>query len=342
MIEGKIVAAMTPGKVSLEPWQVDETSLPPDKILVKTLFSAISAGTECAWITGKSNNEGQKFPHYPGYGAVGEVVAVGSAVENFAVGDKALLPWGGHRSHSVASATPGRYGAAFKIEETRVPLREAALAQIGSFSMLGVRRLRIEMGEAVMIAGLGLLGEIAVQAARLSGAAPLLACDCIPERRELALKFGADAVFDPREPDLVDKVRAAAGGKGVAATVEVTGKAAALAQALKYTAKMGRITLLGCTRIPDCPIDFYRDVHLPGITLIGAHTSNRPAAESQPGAWSEAGDYATILKFLATGRFDFASLIHRVVSPAECTAVYASLLGGGTPPLGTVFDWSLL
>ena len=75
---------------------------------------------------------------------------------------------------SVASATPGRHGAASRIEETRVPLREAALAQIGSFSMLGVRRLRIEMGEAVMIAGLGLLGQIAVQAARLSGAAPLL------------------------------------------------------------------------------------------------------------------------------------------------------------------------
>ena len=123
----------------------------------------------------------------------------------------------------------------------------------------------------------------------------------------------------------------------------MTGKAAALAQALKYTAKMGRITLLGCTRIADCPIDFYRDVHLEGITLIGAHTSNRPAAECRPGAWSEHGDYATILKFLAAGRFDFASLIHRVASPADCTAVYDSLLNGGAaPPLGTVFDWSLL
>lgn len=342
MIEGKIIAALAPGKVSLEPLQVDENALEPGKILVKTLFSAISAGTECAWISGNSNNDGQKFPHYPGYGAVGEVIAVGDAVKDFAVGDKVILPWGGHRSHSFATAVPVRHGAAFRIDDDRVPLREAALAQIGSFSMLGVRRLRIEMGEPVMIAGLGLLGQIAVQAARFSGAAPLLACDCIPERRELALKFGADAVFDPREPDFIEKVRAAAGGKGVAATVEVTGKAAALAQALKYTAKMGRITLLGCTRIADSPIDFYRDVHLPGITLIGAHTSNRPAAESRPGAWSEHGDYATILKFLAAGRFDFASLIHRVVSPAECTAVYDSLLGGGTPPLGTVFDWSRL
>jgi len=57
----------------------------------------------------------------------------------------------------------------------------------------------------------------------------------------------------------------------------VTGFAVALQQALHYTAKMGRISLLGCTRVPDCGIDFYRDVHLTGITLIGAHTATVPA-----------------------------------------------------------------
>ena len=69
---------------------------------------------------------------------------------------------------------------------------------------------------------------------------------------------------------------------------------------------------------------------------------HRPGGESRPGAWSEHDDYATILKYLATGRFDFASLIRRVASPAECTSIYDLLLSGGDPPLGTVFDWSRL
>ena len=341
MLNVKVIAAMTPGKVTLETLPLDENALPADSILVKTLYSAVSAGTECAWISGNANNPGQKFPFYPGYSAVGRVVKVGKDVTNFAEGDAVIAPWGGHRSYIVSPAAPVFTGA-HKITDSRVDLKDAAIAHIASFPMLGVRRLNIQMGESVMIAGLGILGQVAVQAAKYSGAVPVLGCDFSPERRELALKLGADAVFDPRDPDFAEKLRAANGGKKVNAVVEVTGKAAALKQALGYTAKMGRISLLGCTRVPDCPIDFYRDVHLPGITLIGAHTSNRPGVDSRPGEWSEHDDYDVILKYLATGRFDFASLIHQTFSPADCTQVYDTLLHEPDPPMGIVFDWSLL
>lgn len=333
MLPVKVIVAPSPGKVTLENIEINETVLPADQLLVKTDFSAISAGTECAWISGNSNNADQKFPFYPGYSAVGHVVQVGAAVRDFAVGDRVIVPWSGHRSHVMIPTT-----RAHRIDDPRVELKDAALVHIGSFPLLGVRRLNLQLGESVMIAGLGILGQIALQAARLSGAAPLFGCDFSPERRALALRHGADEVFDPGEPDFIEHVRAAA-GNGVNAVVEVTGKAAALQQALKYTAKMGRISLLGCTRIPDCPIDFYRDVHLPGITLLGAHTSNRPARDSRPGSWSEHDDYDTELKFLASGRFDFSSLISRTVAPQECHEVYDMLLHTKNPPMGIVFDW---
>ena len=341
MLDVKVIAAPEAGRVELQTVELDENSLPPDRILVKTLYSAVSAGTECAWISGNSNNSGQKFPFYPGYSAVGQVARIGADVKNFAAGDFAIVPWGGHRSYIMAPAAPVWKGA-HKIADRRVDLKEAAFAHIASFPMLGVRRLKIQLGESVMIAGLGILGQIALQAAKYSGAAPLFGCDFSPERRELALKLGADAVFDPREPDFREKILGATDGKGINAVVEVTGKAAALKQALGYTAKMGRISLLGCTRVPDCPIDFYRDVHLPGITLIGAHTSNRPGTDSRPGEWSEHDDYDTILKFLASGRFDFASLIHKTLSPADCTSLYDALLHEPNPPTGIVFDWNRL
>ncbi len=341
MLNVKVIVARTPGKVTMETVELDENTLPADHILVKTLYSAVSAGTECAWISGNANNPGQSFPFYPGYSAVGRVVKAGSDVKNFAVGDAVIAPWGGHRSYIVSPAAPVWTGA-HKIADSRVNLKDAAVAHIASFPMLGVRKLKIQMGESVMIAGLGILGQIAVQAAKYSGAVPVFGCDFSPERRELALKLGADAVFDPRDPDFTEKLYAANGGKKVDAVVEVTGKAAALKQALGYTAKMGRISLLGCTRVPDCPIDFYRDVHLPGITLIGAHTSNRPADESRPGEWTEHDDYDVILKYLAAGRFDFASLIHKTLSPADCTALYDTLLHEPDPPMGIVFDWNLL
>ena len=197
MLTVNVITALTPGKVSLETLKLDENALPDDQILVKTRYSAVSAGTECAWISGNSNNAGQHFPFRPGYSAVGEVVKLGKAVNNFTVGDFVIVPWGGHRSYTMTPAAP-IWNGAHKISDHRVDLKAAAFTHIASFPMLGVRRLHLQMGESVMIAGLGLLGQIAVQAAKYSGAAPVLACDFSPERRQLALKLGADAVFDPR------------------------------------------------------------------------------------------------------------------------------------------------
>ena len=70
MLKVKVIAAPEAGRVELQTVELDENSLPPDCILVKTLYSAVSAGMECAWISGNSNNAGQKFPFYPGYSAV--------------------------------------------------------------------------------------------------------------------------------------------------------------------------------------------------------------------------------------------------------------------------------
>ena len=58
MLNVKVIVAKEPCKVSLETVQIDEAALPPDQVLVKTEYSAVSAGTECAWISGNSNNPG--------------------------------------------------------------------------------------------------------------------------------------------------------------------------------------------------------------------------------------------------------------------------------------------
>ena len=103
MLKVKVIAAPEAGRVELQTVELDENSLPPDCILVKTLYSAVSAGTECAWISGNSNNAGQKFPFYPGYSAVGQVVRVGADVKNFAAGDFAIVPWARIRSPTAGS-----------------------------------------------------------------------------------------------------------------------------------------------------------------------------------------------------------------------------------------------
>ena len=148
-----------------------------------------------------------------------------------------------------------------------------------------------------------------------------------PERRALALTLGADAAFDPSEPDYEQRVKAMTfSGKGVETAIEVTGNPKALRATLHCTAKFGRVLLLGCTRTMT-EVDFYHDVHWPGIELIGAHSGARPTAQSFRNAYTEMDD---------------CPVIHEVVSPAEAPEVYARLAEQRNFPVGVLFDWSRL
>lgn len=313
-----------------------DAELHGDEILVKNDYDLISAGTELANYRALPNTvvAERGFPHTAGYSASGHVVAVGPDAKLVEVGDRVVVNWGGHR-------------ALFKRSETRVvkipdgvDMKCAAYAHLASFPMLAVRRLRIEMGEAVMVAGLGLLGEFAVQFSRLTGAYPVLACDYSEERRKLAKQLGADFVLDPREPDFIGQVKELTGGGGPAAVVEVTGFISALQQALEYVAPNGRIALLGCTRISDRYIDFYKYVHRRGVQLIGAHTMTRPKFESRPGEWTEHDDYTAFLNFLKAGRIQAAPLIGKVAPAADAANIFRELNTATPPPIGVLLDWT--
>ncbi len=305
------------------------------QIVIENDYTVISAGTERANLVQLPNTVTAKegFPFYPGYSGAGRVCAIGAGVGDFRIGDRVVVNWGGHRSHTLKPTKD-----ILKIEDSAIDLLDAAFAPIAAFSFLGVRKLRLELGESAMIAGLGILGMFAVQAAALSGAIPVLALDFDPVRRALALKLGAAAAFSPDEENVRDKIRAATGG-GPNAVVEVTGSAAALQQALEYIAWEGRISLLGCTRVSDTPIDYYKYVHARGVSLIGAHTFTRAQSESAPGRWTERDDYRAFLKLAGAGKLQTRPLIAEIVSPSEGSAVFARLAEADSVPLGIVFDW---
>ncbi|MEI2999867.1 MAG: zinc-binding dehydrogenase, partial [Victivallis sp.] len=144
------------------------------------------------------------------------------------------------------------------------------------------------------------------------------------------------------DPELAEKVKAATGGRGADAVIEVTGSAHALNQALECASFRGRVVLLGCTRISDEPVDFYRDVHRPGISIVGAHNFVRPKEDSSPGYWTYRDDFRTLLGLAAAKRFRARPVISEIVRPEEAPAVYRRLAECAHLPLGIVFDWRKL
>ncbi len=168
----------------------------------------------------------------------------------------------------------------------------------------------------------------------------MIAVDPIAERRAYAGKMGADYTFDPFAPDFVENVKKVTDGKGVNVAVEVTGNGKALDQVLDCMARFGRVSLLGCTRNSDFTIDYYRKIHFPGITLVGAHTAARPDRESAPGYWCYDDDLYAIFKLLKGGRLHFKDMIAETHLPEEAPEVYTRLVNEKNFPLVVQFDWT--
>ena len=309
------------------------------EIRIQMRYSALSAGTERALLTGCRDSDEifqNGFPVASGYAGSGVVTHVGAGVKDFRAGDRVMVHGGGHRQACTVAQR----------EAVRVPdgvsLDEAALTIIAGFSLAAVRKARICLGQSCLVVGAGLLGLFAVQYARLSGAYPVIVSDFDPARRALALKLGADVALNPADPDYEQRVRALTFTKaGTESVIEVTGNPKALMSALHCTARFGRVILLGCTRAMT-EVDFYHDVHRPGIELIGAHSGARPTEQSFREMYTEMDDCRVTLSYLSAGRLCFKDMIQEIASPADAPEVYARLAENRGFPIGVLFDWDRL
>lgn len=310
-----------------------------NEVLVRTILSTVSPGTERANITGDPSVRGAaapevSFPRKCGYSTAGVVEKTGAGVTSVRSGDFVTAFQGIHASYNIF---PER--CVMKYDESKLCPGKAALLFISVFPMAAVRKTRLEIGESALVMGCGLLGQIAVRQLRAAGAVPVIAADPIESRREEALAGGADYVFDPASPDFAEQVKKATGG-GVNVCIEVTGRGEGLDGALDCMRRFGRVALLGCTRDQNFTIDYYRKIHYPGITLVGAHTNARPKEESHPGFFTTRDDIAAMIRLLEGGRIDFSTMSRETASPADCGRVFDRLIRGKDFPTVMQFDWS--
>ena len=321
---------------------VESQEVGKSQVKVKTIISTISNGTEKASILGQAVGINSKpdekavFPRVSGYSTAGIVVEIGEDVESLKVGDRVAMCWSTHREFNVLDENN-----VVKIEGENVSLEEASMAHIATFPLAAIRKTKLEIGESLIVMGLGILGLLAITLAKAAGAVPVIAVDPVKERREMALKFGADYAFDPFDDDFSEKVKAVTDG-GVNVAIEVTGQGAGLNETLDCMAKFGRVSLLGCTRNSDFSVDFYRKVHGPGITIVGAHTLARPEEESYPGYFTTRDDIKTVLKLCEKGRINIKDMVGATYSPAECSKVYDGLINDKNFPVVVQFDWDKL
>lgn len=299
----------------------------PQEVQVRIHVSLISPGTERAWILGLPNTPG-RYPHRSGYCTSGVVEKVGSEVKNFSVGDRVGC-------HMLSHCSLGNVEAKYVVKLPEgVPFEKGVFVTLGQIALQGVRKARIELGEKVMVIGQGVIGQLALQLARLNGAMPAIGVDRHENRLKTSLACGADMAFDTNDEKWLEAV-----GEKPQVVLDATGYPEAVQLSFDAIRTFGRVVLLASTRGLST-VNYYADIHAKGVTVLGAHAGRVPEIEERPGFWTWQQDAKCFLDLVAAGKLNLDPLITNRITWKEADAVYNErLLKWDMDMIGTVISW---
>lgn len=323
--------------------QIETVDLPEapaaGQLLVRAHTTAISAGTEIANYRGittyrsAATPDWRADPYYPGYALAGTVAAVGEGVTTVRVGDR-VCGMGPHASAALVDARQ------FVPIPDGVSDDHAAMTTMVCIVLNAVRLAKIELGESVAVVGAGLIGQLALQLSRLAGARPVAALDPIAPRREVARTCGATAAIDPTATEAHQQIEAVTGGRGFDVVFEATGSPAAFSPAVKLVAYGGRMVLLGSTRGVVEQFDPYSDVHLQGVTLIGAHMRTHPAHDTMYNRWTWENNRRLALSVIADGTLQLEPLISHRAPAQDGPKMFQRLAESRESFFGVLLHWA--
>jgi len=108
-----------------------------------------------------------------------------------------------------------------------------------------INALKVGVGRSIAVFGAGAVGIAAIMAARTVGATVIVAVDLVESRLQLARELGATHAVDGRDPDLVAKIMATTGGRGMDYSLDATGTDKAVGLAMQVLASRGTCGFVG-------------------------------------------------------------------------------------------------
>jgi L-iditol 2-dehydrogenase len=323
--QGERILVKGEGNCVIEQFTIREPN--PDEVLIETVSSLISAGTELG------NQEVSRSDFHPGYSNAGRVIAMGKDVRGLSISDR-VLSLGNHATHVTVPAKPEEVA----LIPDGVSFDHASFGVLGSVAMNGVRKAKIELGESVAISGMGLVGQLSLQLASQTGCESLLASDFCDLRLRIAKELGATHICNLTTCNIRENVRELTGGRGLDVIIEASGYPEALLMAFELARIGGRIILLGSIWNRKIEVDFM-DFHLKDLTLIGAHQPKCPTVETIYFPWTQQYNRREILRMISDGRLSVGKLITHKLHFTEISEAYRLLRDEKDKTLGIVLDW---
>ncbi|NLF29292.1 MAG: zinc-binding dehydrogenase [Planctomycetes bacterium] len=293
-----------------------------DTMLLRTLYSGLSNGTERSFLMGGSYG-GERWPQRIAYQHVSQVVECGSRITRLAVGD---IVYTG-RCHGHVEYHLARESDLIVRLPEGLDLKVAALMGVASVSFHDARRGRIAPEDNVVVFGAGLIGQFAAQAARVRGA-KVTVVDRLDDRLALAAELGADVVVNTSSEE--GRQRLAAGGP-YSAVFECSG--ADVLDAI--IGRPGQTSLVGHR-------SHARLILVAGRFDVTYNFNAAGAAELDiiHTQHFDQMDLDQVLRLVCRGDIRIEPLIRQVVPLAGAPGVYDTLRDEPSALLGTVFDFT--
>jgi L-iditol 2-dehydrogenase len=269
----KAKVAFLYGPKDLRVEEVEVPKIRPDQVLIKTGATGICGSDVECYEGDSAEGRYDLGPYTPGHEWGGEIVEVGDDAKlHFKVGDKVTgdcvmacgvcptckdgrMPSACENMREIGFRpdSPGGFGEYMVVEQQyvhKIPdhwtFADGAWVETFSIGYFGIwgNGGHIDASDIAVILGGGPVGLSACMVAATSGA-KVIAVDPLKNRREAALKYGAEVALDPTERDIVEQIMDITNGHGADVAVECSGNDNAIASLFDISAHSGRVGLIG-------------------------------------------------------------------------------------------------
>jgi predicted dehydrogenase/threonine dehydrogenase-like Zn-dependent dehydrogenase len=360
------------GIKDIEVGEVPDPMVIPHHVLIRPVFSLISSGTETASIHQEgvlkevADNPSHirkvldvmkvngpvstirevraKFTEYAalGYSGAGILAEKHASVTDLEPGDR--VAYGGEGTGHAETIVTGRNLVA------RVPanvaFEHACFATLGSIAMNAVRNANIALGDRVVVIGLGLVGQLVAQLARLQGAV-VMATDLKTERVQLAATLGAQEPIFGGAP-LKEQVAAMTDGKGADCVLITAASKSSLPckLALDVCRDRGRIVVVGAVEMSFPWNDMYlKEIQLYMSRAYGPgsyDTAYEKQARDYPYAyvrWTENRNMEEFLRLVGRGEVQLDPLITHRFALKDGPDAYSTIMDPASNSLAVLLQY---
>jgi len=371
------ILALTLNDGAVTMMETPAPAIAPGCVRVRTLFSAVSPGTEGNKIvTGRKSLLGKAKARPDqvrmvldmarsigikgtiqkvrsklegaqplGYSLAGEVIETGAGVKGFQPGDLVACGGGGYANHADEVVVP--VNLVVPIPEGVAP-DAAAFATIGAIAMQGLRLAEPTLGETAVVIGLGIIGQFAGQMLRANGCR-VVGVDISPDAVEQARSCGAvDEAFLSGSDAVEPGIERFTGGRGadVALICAATPSSEPVVSAGRMVRQRGRVVVVGAVGMELPRADYYeKEIR---FSVSCSYGPGRYDPSYEEGGldypygfvrWTEGRNIAAFLDLCAAGRVDPLGLVTHRFAFADAPAAYKLIADKAEPFTGVLLDY---